>query len=97
MRIACPHCGERDVREFTYLGDATVVRPDPQAPDALDRFIEYVYLRDNPAGSHRELWYHGVACQAWLVVIRDIRRHEILGVESLKARSLGAAQNSARP
>ena len=27
MRIACPYCGVRDVREFTYLGDAT-----PRAP-----------------------------------------------------------------
>jgi sarcosine oxidase subunit delta len=54
MRITCPHCGLRDVREFTYLGDATLERPDPQAPDALDRFISYVYMRDNPAGAHRE-------------------------------------------
>ena len=39
----------------------TVRRPDPQAPDALAQFTAYVYLRDNPAGPHRELWYHG-AC-----------------------------------
>ena len=42
MRIDCPHCGERDAREFTYLGDATVRRPDPQAPDALAQFTAYV-------------------------------------------------------
>jgi heterotetrameric sarcosine oxidase delta subunit len=88
MRIACPHCGERDVRELTYLGDATVTRPDPDAPDALQRFTDYVYQRDNPAGAHRELWYHGVGCQAWLVVTRDTRTHAILGVESLKPRTL---------
>ena len=82
MRIACPHCGERDVREFTCLGDATPTRPDPDAPDALARFTDYVYLRDNPAGSHRELWYHGAGCQAWLVVTRDTRSHVITGVES---------------
>jgi sarcosine oxidase subunit delta len=81
MRIPCPHCGERDVREFTYLGDATVRRPDSSDPSALDRFIQYVYLRDNPAGTHREYWYHGSGCQAWLVVTRDTRTHEISGAE----------------
>jgi sarcosine oxidase subunit delta len=78
MRIPCPHCGDRDAREFVYLGDAGPQRPDPQAADALARFVDYVYLRDNPAGPHRELWYHGFGCQAWLVVTRDTRGHDIL-------------------
>jgi sarcosine oxidase subunit delta len=85
MRIACPHCGARDVREFSYLGDATVERPDPGASDALARFTDYVYLRDNPAGLHRELWYHASGCQAWLVVTRNTRTHAILAVESRAA------------
>ena len=92
MRIACPHCGERDVREFSYLGDARVERPDPRAPDALERFTAYVYLRDNPAGPLRELWYHATGCQAWLVVTRDTRTHEIRDCASLKERSSGAAR-----
>src|SRR5262245_46677191 len=87
MRIACPHCGSRDVRGFSYLGDARVERPDPSTADALDRFAAYVYLRDNPAGPHRELWYHGLGCQAWLVVTRDTRSHDIAGVQSFKLRS----------
>ena len=81
MRIACCFCGERDVGEFTYLGDATVVRPLPDEPDAGKRFFEAVYLRDNPAGPHQELWYHGFGCRSWLKVTRDTRTHEILGVE----------------
>ena len=93
MRIACPHCGVRDVREFAYLGDATITRPDPGAPDALARFIDYVYLRDNPAGAHHELWYHAAGCRAWLKVARDTRTHETAGVESLKDRSLGGPQD----
>jgi heterotetrameric sarcosine oxidase delta subunit len=82
MRIDCPHCGSRDVREFSYLGDATVQRPHADAGDALARFTEYVYLRDNPAGPHRELWYHAAGCQAWLVVTRNTRTHDILAIES---------------
>jgi sarcosine oxidase subunit delta len=80
MRITCPHCGPRDVREFVCLGDANVRRPDPSAAAALERFTAYVYLRDNPAGVHQELWYHGSGCQAWLVVTRDTHTHAIAGV-----------------
>ena len=47
MRINCPHCGERDVREFTYLGDASLQRPDPQVADAVERFT----IRPRPIAS----------------------------------------------
>ncbi len=75
MRIPCPHCGERGVDEFSYGGDASRRRPGSteMGPDWMD----YVYLRDNPAGLHRELWYHGASCRAWLIVERDTRTHAI--------------------
>jgi sarcosine oxidase subunit delta len=81
MRIPCPFCGERDVREFAYLGDATVTRPDPAAAEAERLFFDYVYLRDNPAGPHRELWYHVQGCRTWLRVERDTRTHRIAGAD----------------
>jgi methylglutamate dehydrogenase subunit B len=77
VRIPCPYCGARGNEEFTYLGDATVTRPDPNAPGAADAFHDYVYLRENPSGEHREFWYHGGGCRKWLVVTRDTRTHEI--------------------
>ena len=58
MRIACPFCGERGNEEFAYLGDATVVRPDPGAAGATQAFADYLYLRNNVRGLHRELWVH---------------------------------------
>jgi methylglutamate dehydrogenase subunit B len=79
MRIPCPFCGERDAREFTYLGDATVTRPDPAAVDAERLFYDYVYLRDNPSGAHSELWYHAQGCRSWVKVERDTRTHRIDG------------------
>jgi sarcosine oxidase subunit delta len=82
MRIPCPFCGARDLREFSYLGDASVRRPNPEAADALERFVDYVYIRDNRAGPHREYWYHRSGCQSWLVVTRDTCTHEILGAEA---------------
>jgi methylglutamate dehydrogenase subunit B len=81
MRIPCPYCGSRDIFEFAYLGDATLKRPDPTAPDAAAAFHDYVYLRDNPAGPHREFWQHASGCRAWLEVSRDTRTHEILAVK----------------
>lgn len=78
MRITCPHCGARGLEEFTYRGDATVRRPAPDAP--ADCWIDYVYMRDNPAGLHNELWYHSAGCRAWLVVTRDTRTHLITDV-----------------
>jgi sarcosine oxidase subunit delta len=77
MRIECPFCGDRDVSEFTYLGDADCRRPPPDA----DHFFEAVYLRDNPEGPHQELWYHASGCLSWLRVTRNTRTHEILGVQ----------------
>lgn len=79
MRIPCPHCGERDRREFTVLGAADPVRPDGMDADAAAMF-DYVYQRTNTAGPHREYWYHGAGCHAWLVVERDTRTHAILNV-----------------
>lgn len=77
MLIPCPYCGARDAQEFSYRGDATLARPDPTALDAADTFHDYVYLRDNPAGPHRELWYHAAGCRRWIEVARDTRTHEI--------------------
>jgi heterotetrameric sarcosine oxidase delta subunit len=84
MRIQCSFCGERDVSEFTYLGAADFKRPQPEAPDAETAFYEAVYLRDNPAGPHDELWYHASGCRSWLRVTRDTRTHEILAVNFAK-------------
>jgi heterotetrameric sarcosine oxidase delta subunit len=78
MRISCPFCGDRDTSEFSYLGDALRLRT--RGDDAARESYEAVYLRDNPAGRHDELWYHGFGCRSWLKVTRDTRTHEIFGV-----------------
>jgi sarcosine oxidase subunit delta len=77
VRIPCPFCGERDLTEFSYLGDAGCPRPEPADGEGAQRFVEAVYLRDNPAGPHVELWFHAAGCRTWLRVTRDTRTHEI--------------------
>lgn len=82
MLIPHPLLGPRDAAEFTYLGDAALLeRPNWQANDAPEAFHDHVYLRDNPAGPHRELWFHEQGDRSWLVVTRDTRTHEITAVE----------------
>lgn len=78
MRIPCPHCGERGNEEFTYLGGADPVRPKD---DDLTAWVDYVHLRENVAGMHREYWQHVHGCRRWLVVTRDTRTHAIAGAE----------------
>ena len=82
MIINHPTLGPRDSQEFTYLGDASLInRPDWQAEDAVDQFHDYLYLRDNIAGEHRELWFHEQGDRSWLVVTRNTLTHEISSVE----------------
>ena len=95
MMIDHPLLGPRDASEFTYLGDASLInRPDPDADTAPQDFYAYQYLRDNPAGSHRELWYHEAGDRSWLVVTRNTLTHEITAVELARdvARAAGRSR-----
>ena len=78
MLIPCPVCGERDVAEFSYLGDATVQRP---AADDLSPapWNAYVYDRANPRGAHTEYWSHAHGCRHILIVSRDTATHAVSG------------------
>ena len=78
MRLNCPHCGERDAREFEYLGSAKLL--DRPAEADAEAYLEYVFLRDNPAGENAELWQHTMGCRAWLHVRRNTSTHEVLEV-----------------
>ena len=91
MLIPHPLLGLRDAQEFIHLGDAALLdRPDGLADGAARAFHEYVHLRDNPAGPHRELWFHEQGDRSWLVVTRDTVSHEILGAELARDVTLSA-------
>jgi len=66
--------------EFVYKGDVCLIdRPDGMQ-EGIEAFHDYLHLRDNPAGEHRELWYHEQGDRSWLVVTRNTLTHEITDV-----------------
>ena len=75
LRIPCPWCGERNMVEFTYGGDAS--RPHPGLAAEPAAYFEHVYLRANPRGPHLEYWHHVNGCRQWIKVKRDTLSHEI--------------------
>ena len=92
MLIHCPFCGARPSEEFAVLGDAAPKRPEAPGDDTgsdLEAWYDYVYLRDNPRGVHREFWQHVGGCRAWLVVERDTATHEVRSVELARKATAG--------
>ena len=108
LLIPCPFCGPSAQTEFTYGGDASVVRPQPPASveQGLDgdcdvastqQWLDHIYLRDNPRGSHLEWWQHSSGCRAWIKVRRDTATHEVFGAwpAQMAAPSDGSAVDDA--
>ena len=94
MIIQHPILGPRDAQEFVYLGDVSLIdRPDGMT-QGVEAFHEYLYQRSNPAGEHRELWYHEQGDRSWLVVTRNTVTHEITSVELARdvARARGRSK-----
>lgn len=76
LKINCPICGLRHETEFTYGADASVRRPQMDETD-IEAWVNYVFIRDNPRGWHREYWHHVQGCRQWLIIERNTLTHEI--------------------
>ena len=82
MRIPCPLCGSRDRREFYYYGTTDYL----DRPSDLEGLDNQLFLRDNPAGQTRDLWYHENGCTSWLIVTRNTVTHAISHAELVMDR-----------
>jgi len=69
--INCPWCGERDQSEFSYGGEAHIVRP--LEPEALSdaQWADYLFMRKNTKGRYLEQWVHSAGCRRWFNAVRD--------------------------
>ena len=65
--IPCPLNGLRNVDEFAYGGDVLEM---PAAGALDDAWTDYIFTRENKAGSVREWWFH-VPTSYWFILERD--------------------------
>jgi sarcosine oxidase, subunit delta len=71
LLIVCPYCGKRPEIEFTYGGQAHLVRP--AQPSQLDdqAWAEFLYMRSNTKGVYAERWRHARGCGRFFNALRD--------------------------
>lgn len=79
LQIYCPWCGWRNETEFTYGGEAYIVRPHDPFQLSDEAWADYLFFRSNPRGVHYEQWYsHGA--RRWFYVKRHTVTDQILAV-----------------
>ncbi len=78
--IDCPYCGPRDESEFSYGGEAHIVRPPQPEKLSDEQWGEYLFHRHNTRGLHREQWNHAAGCRKWFNVERDTVSYKIKSV-----------------
>jgi sarcosine oxidase subunit delta len=67
----------REEEEFSYSGEAHILRP--KDPESLtdDQWGDYLFFRTNPRGLHHEMWHHSAGCRRYFNVTRDTRTYLI--------------------
>ena len=77
LLIDCPYCGERAETEFSYGGEAGITRPVDPFALRDEEWADYLFMRKNPRGTHRELWNHAAGCRRWFEAERDTVTYQI--------------------
>tara|TARA_Y100001968_G_C18915502_1_gene507318 strand:- start:118 stop:390 length:273 start_codon:yes stop_codon:yes gene_type:complete len=87
LLLKCPWCGYRAETEFSYGGEADISRPlDPSALTDKE-WAEYLFMRKNTKGLHRELWNHNQGCRRWFGVERNTVTYKIASTFKLHNKS----------
>ncbi|MDN5842489.1 MAG: sarcosine oxidase subunit delta [Alcaligenaceae bacterium] len=81
--IQCPWCGERAETEFNYGGEADIVRPADTEQLSDREWGDYVFMRKNTFGVHREQWVHTHGCRRWFIAERDTRSYQFTHYETI--------------
>lgn len=82
LYIDCPNCGKRHELEFTY-GGQNVKRMTEFDHIDHEELGAYLFIRSNPKGEHKELWYHSAGCRKWFYVIRDTATNRIIATHQI--------------
>ncbi len=78
LLITCPWCGNRPELEFSYGGEAHLVRAPEAASTDDAAWADYLFVRRNPKGVHAERWRHAHGCARFFNLLRDTRDDRIL-------------------
>lgn len=89
--VPCPWCGERDLTEFGYGGEAHIARPEKPEQLSDAEWGDYVFFRSNPRGVHYERWVHTHGCRRWFNAVRHTVTDEFLGSYKPGEQPPGAA------
>ena len=76
--IPCPYCGPRPELEFSYGGQAHLVRPGADAAAGDAAWNAFQYERANDKGPHSERWRHIHGCSQFFYVVRDTTTDRII-------------------
>ena len=79
LLIECPWCGARDESEFSYAGEAHIARLLGTEKLSDEAWADYLFMRKNPKGLHREQWLHAAGCRRYFNVERDTASYRISG------------------
>ena len=89
LLIDCPWCGKRPELEFSYGGQAHLVRPQ-QAESLTDsQWAEYLYVRANPRGQHAERWRHVRGCGRFFNALRDTTTDQFIATYKIGEQAPG--------
>jgi sarcosine oxidase subunit delta len=94
LLIECPYCGPRAESEFTCGGEADIARPLEPEKLTDEAWGDYVFMRHNTRGSHREQWLHAHGCRRWFIVQRDTLTYNIEGYDTF-GKQAGQEQTNA--
>jgi len=72
--LKCPNCGLRSAYEFIFGGE---LKERPKVNDNDLKWINFVYLQDNPAGLRIEWIYHRYGCKRWFLAERDTLTNKV--------------------
>jgi sarcosine oxidase subunit delta len=83
LLIHCPWCGPREESEFSYGGEADIVRPEDSDALSDPEWADYLFMRHNTRGRYLELWSHLAGCRRWFKVERDTVTNKITSSHKL--------------
>ncbi|WP_244222660.1 sarcosine oxidase subunit delta [Cupriavidus lacunae] len=82
LLIECPWCGPRAESEFSCGGEADIARPLETEKLSDREWGDYLFMRTNTRGEHREQWIHAQGCRRWFKIERDTVTYDIKGYET---------------